>query len=270
MTGASGYETTAEYYDFVVPYRERSDIAFYVDEAQKTEGEVLEAGCGTGRILIPAARTGCTITGIDLSSEMLSVCEASLKNEPSEVHDCVRLLQGDMRNFDLGKTFQLIMVPFRAFQHLLTVDDQLRCLQTLHRHLAPEGKLIIDFFNPSLESLVNTTPGEEMGDEPEFSMPDGRRVLRRNKIIAQDRFQQINDVQLIYHVTFPDGHVEHLIHSFKIRYLFRFEAEHLLERSGFAVENLYGDFDRKPYGEVYPGDLVFVARKMQVKETAQR
>jgi hypothetical protein len=46
-----------------------------------------------------------------------------------------------------------------------------------------------------------------------------------------------------------------------MRYLFRFEAEHLLERAGFRVEDLYPDFDKSPYGSTYPGELIFVARK---------
>ncbi|MBN1265115.1 MAG: class I SAM-dependent methyltransferase [Anaerolineales bacterium] len=263
MAEGYGYENTAEYYDFVVPYRERQDIAFYVEESKRTEGEVLEVGCGTGRVLLPAARAGCRITGLDLSTEMLKVCRASLAQEPPEVRDRVSLHQDDMRSFDLGKTFQLITLPFRAFQHLLCVEDQLQCLQTLHRHLAPQGRLILDFFNPSLDFIVNVPLGEEVGEEPEFTMPDGRRVVRCNRTTAQDRFQQVNDVELIYHVTYPDGFQEHPVHAFKIRYTFRFEAEHLLWRSGFLVDNLYSDYDRKPYGAVDPGDLIFIARKQQ-------
>jgi hypothetical protein len=46
-----------------------------------------------------------------------------------------------------------------------------------------------------------------------------------------------------------------------MRYLFRFEVEHLLARCGFAVEALYGDYDKCPYGSKYPGELIFVATK---------
>jgi hypothetical protein len=67
-------------------------------------------------------------------------------------------------------------------------------------------------------------------------------------------------VELIYYVTHPDGREERLVHAFPMRYLFRFEAEHLLVRCGFAVEALYAGFDRSPYGSAYPGELIFVAR----------
>jgi hypothetical protein len=46
-----------------------------------------------------------------------------------------------------------------------------------------------------------------------------------------------------------------------MRYLFRYEAEHLLARAGFVVENLYADYEQSPYGSTYPGELIFVARK---------
>ena len=69
-------------------------------------------------------------------------------------------------------------------------------------------------------------------------------------------------VELLYDVTHADGHEERLVHAFPMRYLFRFEAEHLLARCGFAIEALYAGFDKSPYGSAYPGELVFVARKV--------
>ncbi len=86
-------------------------------------------------------------------------------------------------------------------------------------------------------------------------------MVRRSKIVARDYFNQVNQVELIYYVTHPDGHQERLVHAFPMRYLFRFEAEHLLARSGFTVEALYAGYDKSPYGSTYPGDLIFVARK---------
>ena len=78
----------------------------------------------------------------------------------------------------------------------------------------------------------------------------------------RDAFNQINYVELIYYVTHPDGREERLVHSFPMRYLFRFEAEHLLVRSGFEVEDVYADFEKNPYGSTYPGELIFVAKKV--------
>jgi SAM-dependent methyltransferase len=260
--GYDDYAFIAELYDHVGPYRDRPDVDFFVESALAAEGPVLEVGCGTGRVLIPTARAGAEITGLDLSPQMLAVCRARLRGEPEAVQSRVRVVEADMRSFDLGRPFALVTLPFRPFQHLLTVGDQLSCLHSIRRHLVDGGRLILDLFNPSLDALVSQPVGEEFGDEPEFSMPDGRRVLRRQKTVAQDRFGQVNDFELVYYVTHADGGKERLVHSFRLRYLFRFEAEHLLARAGFAVEHLYGGYDRSPYGSKYPGELVFVARKI--------
>lgn len=264
MTLAGGYDeyaAIADLYDHVVPYRDRLDIAFFVEAALKAGSPVLEVGCGTGRVLIPTARAGVDIVGLDLSAHMLAVCRQRLLDEPEAIQSRVRLVQADMRRFDLGGVFTLVTIPFRPFQHLLTVNDQLSCLGSIHQHLVDGGTLILDVFNPSLDALVNRPLGEEFAEEPEFAMPDGRRVTRRHKIVAHDRFNQVSDFELVHYVKHPDGREQRLVHAFRLRYLFRFEVEHLLARAGFAIEHLYAGYDRSEYGSVYPGELVCVARK---------
>jgi SAM-dependent methyltransferase len=235
------YAATAEFYDYVVPYQTRQDVAFFVEAAQASGGPVLEVGCGTGRVLIPTARAGLAAYGLDLSPYMLDVCERRLAQESIEVQKRVQLDQADMRDFDLGQTFNLITIPFRPFQHLIEVEDQIACLRCIRRHLADDGRFILDLFNPSLPIMAREVTGEEQGDEPEFTMPDGRRELRRNRIVARDVFKQYHDVELIYIITHLDGRTERLVHAFPMRYLFRYEAEHLLARCGFAVEALYAE-----------------------------
>ena len=149
------------------------------------------------------------------------------------VRSKTRLVQADMRYFDLGKAFRLVTLPFRPFQHLTTVDDQLSCLQSIHRHLVKGGRLVLDLFNPSLEMLVADNLERECGDEPEFTTPDGRHVIRRQMICSRDYANQVNQIELIYYVTHPDGRKERLVHASAMRYLYRFEAEHLLVRCGF-------------------------------------
>jgi SAM-dependent methyltransferase len=260
--GYDEYTFIADLYDHVTLYRHRPDIPFFVEAATEAGGPVLEIGCGTGRVLIPTAQAGVNIVGLDLSSRMLGVCRDRLRSESAAVQSRVQLVEGDMRHFDLARTFALATIPFRPFQHLVTVDDQISCLQAVRRHMTDDGRMILDLFNPHLDALVNQVVGQEYGDEPEFSTPDGRRVVRRHTTTAHDRFNQVLRVELVYYVTHPDSREERLVHAFAMRYLFRFEAEHLLARCGLKVEQLYAGFDKSPYGSTYPGELVFVARKV--------
>ena len=256
------YSLAAEFYDGVVPYRERQDVVFFVEMARAAVGPVLELGCGTGRVLIPTAKAGCRIAGLDASSSMLAVCRQKLSAEPEEVQGRVTLTRGDMRRFDLRREFDLITLPFRPFQHLLSVGDQLSCLTSIHRHLAPGGRLVLDIFNPSIPHLaaLEGTPLPP-DNEPEFTLPDGRRVLRRVRVTGRDLFSQIQEIELKYLVTHPDAREELFSHRIRMRYLFRHEAEHLLARCGFEVEDVFADYDRTPYGAKYPGELIFVATR---------
>jgi SAM-dependent methyltransferase len=256
------YADVALLYDHVVPYATRGDVEFFVDEALAAQGPVLEIGCGTGRVLIPTARAGVSITGLDASSAMLARCREKIAAEPSKVQQCIDLVEADMRAFDLGKKFALATFPFRPFQHLLTTEDQVACLTTVHRHLEHDGRLVLDLFNPSLDYLVNRPLGLEIPEGPATTLPDGRSLERTFKIVNADRFEQINDIELIYNVTDSSGRTRRSVHAFRMRYLFRFEVEHLLARAGFAVEQLYAGFDRSAYGSTYPGELIFVARKV--------
>ncbi|MDX1615633.1 MAG: class I SAM-dependent methyltransferase [Candidatus Promineifilaceae bacterium] len=264
MTSSGGYQeyaAIADLYDHVVPYRDRSDVEFFVEATKAANGPVLEVGCGTGRVLIPTARAGVDVVGLDMSAAMLAQCRARLQQESNETRARVQLIRADMRDFELDRSFNLVTLPFRPFQHLTTVEEQLGCLAAIRRHLVTGGRIILDVFNPWLEKLVEDNLGQEYGQEPEFTAPDGRRVIRRHKVVARDLFNQVIHGELIYDVTHPDGREQRLVQPYRLRYLFRFEAEHLLVRSGFEIEALYSDYERQPYGAKYPGELIFVARK---------
>jgi SAM-dependent methyltransferase len=255
------YTHIADLYDWVTPYRNRQDVAFFVEAARASGGPVLELGCGSGRVLIPTARAGVEIIGLDLSPHMLQVCRQHLQDEPPQVQARVQLIQADMRQFDLDRAFRLVTTPFRPFQHLTTLQDQLCCLACIHQHLAGDGRLILDIFNPSLEGLTRDNLGQEICDEPEFTTPDGRRVTRCHSTVSRDYANQTNQIELIYYITHPDGRQQRLVHTFPMRYLFRYETEHLLARSGFQVEQVYADYDKSPFGSKVPGELIFVAKK---------
>jgi SAM-dependent methyltransferase len=252
----------AELYDFVPLYANRSDLDFYVQYGKATSGDILELGCGTGRVLLPVAEAGCRITGLDLSEHMLAGCRRKLQFKSGDVQGRVRLAQGNMTDFSFKQVFELVIIAFRPFQDLIEVNDQLSCLRCINRHLATKGKLIIDVFQTNLKILNDPRLGEEIEDLAEFELPDGRRFSRTYRITALHRAKQYNDIELIYYLTDTEGKTERIVHAFPFHYFFRYEMEHLLARCGFEVVDLFGDFDGSPLADDSP-EMIFVSQKVR-------
>ncbi len=258
----AGYsELLAEFYDAIPVYAERRDGAFYLDLARRAGGPVLELGCGTGRILIPVARAGCCVTGLEISENMLARCRAKLAREPGEVRDRVRLVCTTMTEFSLDEQFSLVTAPFRGFQHLLSIAEQLSCLRCVHRHLAPGGTFVLDVFHTIPAATFDSKWMEEKEDTPETPLPDGRRFRRTVRIAAFHRARQMNEVEFVFYLTHPNGRKERIVERFALRYFFRYELEHLLARCGFRVKALYGNFDRSAFTDESP-EMIFAAEKL--------
>lgn len=256
------YTRDAELYDIVyADYDE--DIAFYVEEARQAAGPCLELGCGTGRILIPSAQAGATMVGLDASPSMLQRARQKVAALPPEVQARITLVQGDMRAFDLQQQFALITIPFRAFLHLLQVSDQIVALHTIRRHLHPDGRLILNFFDPSLEYIVAHsgpiggalhTTGESFVDPR-----SGHLLIEWATVHYQRELQRIEQSFIYDEVDAQGRVVGRLYRQLRLRYIFRWEFEHLLARCGFEVAALYGSFDRRPYLQA-GSELIWVAR----------
>jgi len=146
--GASEYDELAELYDELHP-GQPGDLEFYQSLAAACDPPVLELGCGTGRVTIPLARSGVPIVGLDASMAMLTVA----RRKGLGVEN-IEWVEGDMRDFELGRRFGLIIIPYGSFQHLLSVEDQQAALAGCHRHLLPGGRLAFNIFNPSITTIA--------------------------------------------------------------------------------------------------------------------
>jgi SAM-dependent methyltransferase len=256
---AALYDTfIAEYYDAAPMVTQRTvDVRFYCQVTRQYGDPVLELGCGTGRIALAIAETGYRVVGLDISGRMLERAEEKRRALRVETRERVHLVQADMTNFDLGEKFRSIIIPFRPFQHLLEAEEQIHCLQSVRRHLAPGGRLIVDFFQTSAARIHDPIFLKEHL-LAEYEMSEGRRVKLYERVTAYRRAVQQNDVEMIFRVKHANGREETLIMAWPLRYFFRYEVEHLLARCGFKVEALYGNFDRSPLGDESP-EMIFVA-----------
>jgi len=262
---AGSYDNVVDFgtlYDAIPAYQERDDVGFYLAEAARAGpgSRVLEIGCGTGRVLLPMARAGHVVTGLDASPAMLARFRSRLEAEAAGIRKRVTLVEGDTREFSLADRWPLITAPFRILQHLLTPADQLRCLATVARHLEPGGRFVFDVFNPNFAALLQDR-STEVEETPEVALPDGRFLRRAVRITSVRWIEQASDVELIYCVR--DGSGTHrIVQAFTMRWYGAAELEHLLARAGFIIEAQFGGVDRRPLTDTSP-EIVTIATHIE-------
>jgi ubiquinone/menaquinone biosynthesis C-methylase UbiE len=238
------------------------DLSFYVEEARRAGSPVLELGCGTGRILIPTAEAGLTVTGLDRAPSMLAVARQKIARLDAATQGRITLVEGDMRAFALGQRFNLITIPYRAFLHLLTVEDERRALGCIREHLVDGGRLVLNIFDPRLDVIViqQGLVGTSQKKMDEFVHPQtGRRVVIWDTIQYDLERQMLEDERIFEEVDGEGKMVSRTYNLLTLRFIYRYEMQHLLELCGFQVEALYGDFRRSPFRA--GGEQVWVARR---------
>ena len=233
----------------------QADIPLYRRLAEAEGGRVLEVGCGTGRVLVPLVRGGCRVTGIDISAHMLAHTRAKLDTEALEAE----LIQADMRTFDLkSRDFDLAIVAVKSFAYLLDRADQLSCLEAIHAHLRPKGVLALDLVHPTPPWV--DAPIGRLTQDLIATNAAGETVSRVESVMSVDLARQVRTIRSAYEVIDARGSVvQKRFVEWPYRWIYRFEAEHLLERAGFAIEALYGGYA----GEAFTSDspaMVFVSR----------
>jgi SAM-dependent methyltransferase len=241
------YSTSAKYYDEAYAVKtDLVDVPFYVDLAKKFGEPVLEIGCGTGRVLLPIARQGIEIQGVDNSLPMLGVLKTHLKHEPREVRRNVQLHRGDMREFRLKKKYPLVIMPFRPLQHMSTVDDQVRALTSATFHLDKNGVFAFDVFFPKFEKMPGGI-GEEMLELEWRDSADAGRVIRR--YFRKDSFDKINQVftATFFFRTYEGGKlVKEETEPLTMSYYTYPQLRALFLLAGLEPQEEYGSFDRTP------------------------
>jgi SAM-dependent methyltransferase len=232
--GMSEYDAIARLYD---PWSRSvtEDVQFYLEEARRSAGPVVELGVGTGRIAVPIASDGIHVIGVDSSRGMLDVCaeRAALAG----VDSLLDLRVGDLRKPPVRKRVPLVICPFRSLLHLHTEEDRRRALRAARRLLVPGGRFVFDVFTPS-RGDIEDTHGRWIEREPGiFERAEWDEQARTLTLSVRDESAETT-MQLAW--LDPD------------------EWRALLVDAGFEIEACYGWFDRCPYkdGE----DTIWVCR----------
>ncbi len=242
-SSAHSYRVTAKHYDAAYAVKtDLVDLPFYLDLATKSHGPVLEIGCGTGRVLLPIARAGIEIHGVDNSSPMLRVLKSHLAGEPLEVRKKVHLHKGDMRSFRLKRKFPLVILPFRPLQHMFTLQDQLSALKTAVFHLDRRGTLAFDVFYPKFDAFASGI-GEEMQELEWSESGDPARVVRRFfRKDSLDKIHQIFNFTFIFRTYEGERLVREESEPFALSYYTYPHLQALFQLAGLEIMKEYGSF----------------------------
>jgi SAM-dependent methyltransferase len=231
----NSYDAIAELYD---PWSRSvtEDVDFYVAEARKAGGTVVELGVGTGRIAVPVASAGVRVIGVDSSAGMVEVCRR--RAEAAGVERLLDLRLGDLRDPPVPERVRLVICPFRALLHLETDAERRRTLAAVRELLVPGGRFVFDVFAPSAEDIADT---------------HGRWLEREPGIWEQAHWDLEHRVLTL---RLRGSKAET---SMRLSWLPAEEWRALLEQAGFEIDACYGWFDLRPYagGE----DSIWLARR---------
>ena len=231
----SAYDKIARIYD---PWSRSvvEDVAFYVAEAVRAGGPVVELGVGTGRIAVPTALAGVHVIGVDSSQGMLDV--ARERAELAGVSELVDLRYGDLRDPQVEGEFPLVTIPFRSLLHMQTDPDRRAALASVYALLEPAGRFVFDVFTPAADDIADT---------------HGRWLEREPGIFERADWDEERRT-LLLRVRGEGGDAE-----MSLAWLSVPEWRVLLDDAGFVVDAVYGWFDRTPWrgGE----DSVWVCRR---------
>jgi SAM-dependent methyltransferase len=239
----------ADLYDIVTSGTFRGDIEWYRRLARESGGPVLELGAGTGRVTIPIAEDGVEVTALDVDRGMLDRLHRKIANLPAGVRGRLVVREGDMRSFRLEQQFALVIIPFRAFLHNLTEDDQLACLRAVFAHVKPGGRLALNVFHPSLEFMAQHAAALAGVWRWRDSHPldDGGSVVR-SEATRYDTVRRLVHSQHRYEQYATDGTLTRtFLQPLELSYLYPQDIRQLLERAGFESIEIAGDFDGHPF-----------------------
>ncbi|MEG2254886.1 MAG: class I SAM-dependent methyltransferase [Vagococcus sp.] len=209
------------------------DIDYYMDRLDGISGTILEAGVGTGRLLLPLLKEGFKVVGLDQSEEMLTKCRQNLSTHQLEAS----LHQGNLVDFDLGSNqFEAIIMPTSTFCLIESHELAMTVLKNFYRHLSPGGKVIIDLdlpFYPELNEV--STSSYEVNPE--------ELITLERRIVEIDWLKQHTVSHLTYAQWDKGELVKQELQPFLLRWYGLNEFSMMLEAVGFSNISVSADYE---------------------------
>ena len=223
------------------------DQAFWLRVAREGEaagrgpGALLDVGCGTGRVLLRLLDAGIDADGLDASAPMLA--RARERAAARGFHP--RLELADMRDFTMPRRYARVICAFNAFAHCETVDDQLRALACMRRHLAPGGAAVVFMSFPAPRYW--SEPDGEPVLEREITIPGSDHRLQMWDTRFKDPVLQLQRSRMeIRELDATGAQIATHRAEANQRWVYRWEMELLLRTAGFPRWEIQGGFEGGP------------------------
>lgn len=235
---------------FDVDHRDHliDDIQFYIDYAKSYNCiNILELGCGTGRVAISLAKEGFNVTGLDLSDEMLDVFREKLEKLDKlddNTKDKIELVHGSMADFNLNKKFDLITAPFRAFACLTDDKDIENSLNCVKNHLTDNGIFIVNVFNPDLGRMNENWCYPERVQWERLDENTGNYVIKKDSGDKIDLKNRIIYITFIYEVKDKTGNISKFEDKLKLKYYYENQLQDIIEKAGLNIKEKFGWYDK--------------------------
>lgn len=234
---SEAFYSHARLYDLMFPGGGPA-VDFYRSDVDRQGGDVLELGCGTGHKLIPIAADGHPCVGLDFSGGML----AQAQRKADEHGVTVEWVQGDMRTFDLGRTFDYVFITANSLLHLHDADDLVSCFRSVRRHLAPGARFVFDVFNPSVRLLAEADGVRRTRESLTFLDPE-RGQVRVDVVETYDAPAQVT--RGTWYLS-TDAEPDFVVAPLEIRSIFPQELPLLLASGGLRLLERFGDWSGGP------------------------
>ncbi len=210
------------------------DIDFY--RAACTDArDVLELGCGWGRIAGALAADGKQVTGLDIAADLL--------RRGRETYPRVEFVEGDMRTVNLGRRFDRVLIPYNGLYCLLDEDDVVATFRRARDHLRSEGLLVFDAY--AADTFHNDSDDDADWDEAAF-VKTVHALGRTWDVYERSRWvREQQRIDAIYtHIARDDTAA--VTSAIPQRYLLRGQLPRLLEEAGLSLVELRGGFRDEP------------------------
>ncbi|MDE2748486.1 MAG: class I SAM-dependent methyltransferase [Chloroflexota bacterium] len=237
------YTAVARYYD-AENADKTDDLAMYSRLAAEYGGEILDVGCGTGRVLIHLAQAGHSVHGIDNDGAMLERLERKLERQP-QLRERISVAKADVLRHEFERKFKLILLTYNLLMHFREQERQINLLQRLRRWLAADGALVIDL--PNAGPAFASEDTESLTLERSFLDEESGHMIMLQSVSVLDRAAQTLHIDWIYDEIDGDGAVKRQLAPHQLRYFFLPELRLLLARCGFGIDSVFGDTEGGAY-----------------------